>query len=86
MISSIIVGLEDDNKRQRYDRFGTSGVDDNLGGSSNGRFGQGPFGEGGFGFGDGGFIGFQQGAEIDMNDVMEMFPQAMGGGARISTI
>lgn len=57
-----------------------------MGGGGNGPFGQGGFGQGGFGFGGGGFGGFQQGAEVDMNDVMDMFAQAMGGGSRVSTI
>jgi DnaJ-class molecular chaperone len=80
--------LEDDSKRKQYDAFGHAGVDPNYaqqGGDpfagfrqSGGGFG----GFGGFGGGSGGFRVHTTNGEVDMQDIFDLFGQAMGGGVR----
>eukprot|EP01038_Epipyxis_sp_PR26KG_P006430 gene6430-8848_t len=66
--------LEDDSKRQKYDSFGHMGVDPNYDAGGSGGFHGDPFSA----FRNGGFDGFRvnmggQGAQIDMEDLFEMF-------------
>ncbi len=70
--------LSNDEKRKLYDAYGHAGVDPNFSAQQGNPFGG---GFGGFGgFGGGGFGGFHQGGQMDAEDLMDFFSQAMGGG------
>ena len=71
--------LSDEKQRQMYDQFGHAGVDPNFGGGPGGN----PFG--GFDFGDGSFHFSSTGpggAEIDPEELFDMFFGGGGGGRR----
>ena len=63
--------LEDDKKRQMYDNFGHSGVDQNYQQSNQSAGGFNPFGGGGFGGFQGNF--HTSSGTVDPEDIMEMF-------------
>ena len=67
--------LSDDQKRARYDQFGSA--DGPMGGGGYGA-GQGGFGGGGFEGFD--FSGFQNGQGFDMGDIGDIFGDIFGGG------
>eukprot|EP01039_Chlorochromonas_danica_P007611 gene7612-8412_t len=73
--------LEDDNKRKQYDAFGHAGVDPNYGGAGGDPFaGFRNAGFGGFGgFSNGGFRVHTTNGEMDMQDIFDLFGEAMGG-------
>lgn len=66
--------LSDDQKRARYDQFGSA--DGGMGGGTNYGGGQG-FGDG---FGGFDFSGFQNGQGFDMGDIGDIFGDFFGGG------
>lgn len=72
--------LEDDKKRQKYDSFGHAGVDPNFQGHGGGNPFEGFGGFGGFGSGGGFRVHTTGGEQMDMQDIFDLFGQAMGGG------
>lgn len=80
-ISEAYEVLEDENKRQIYDSYGSDAVNNmNNAGGGGGTQGD-PFGGfGGFNRGGGGFQGFHHAGNINQEDLFDLFEQHFGGG------